>query len=504
LSQAGYMLYRARTDVEVFELDIPTGLQEDFFPRTPSSLPYSGEEIDNMDLMSSFRSSHTQMSGVFREKSRIFGAPEPVSPVEDIRIVHEVSDAELEMFYRGLSISLGAQLARVREESIRIGSLKAFNDRQTVLADEDESEKLRKGCIKGFGLPMNEKLITRLKCHCRYPGERTSRRVRLLVLDNYLIFDPEFFGPIVGQNSDIVEVRQMHSVAPADESQSTIVLTLLGERVHGLDIAANIIDYELSFKDNTHTRHLYHVLSGLCKKAEEARERDRIRPFDSPAMSVVIENSAKVFRLKKGELLVDATSNPSLFLVRTGEIRLHTKQGTVFRQVREGCCFGEVSFSRNTSAGHYSAIATCESIVLEISHDGLERALGGNHALAARFFFIVCQVIERETALTVEGVFPGTWSQKRVLEETLAPPPAASPVNLSARPTPNPMRRSNSRTHQHSQEMKDSFKEAPSAGGGRGPMHPSREGSIDLKRVRQLASNFSLSALSSRGKPPAP
>ena len=26
---------------------------------------------------------------------------------------------------------------------------------------------------------------------------------------------------------------------------------------------------------------------GLCKKAEEARDRDRLRPFDSPAMSVV-------------------------------------------------------------------------------------------------------------------------------------------------------------------------------------------------------------------------
>jgi len=28
--------------------------------------------------------------------------------------------------------------------------LQAFNDRQTVLADEDEAEKLRIGCIKVF------------------------------------------------------------------------------------------------------------------------------------------------------------------------------------------------------------------------------------------------------------------------------------------------------------------------------------------------------------------
>jgi hypothetical protein len=34
-------------------------------------------------------------------------------------------------------------------------------------------------------------------------------------------------------------------------------------------------------------------LSGHCKRAEEARERERERPFDSPAMAAVIEDSAK-------------------------------------------------------------------------------------------------------------------------------------------------------------------------------------------------------------------
>jgi len=35
------------------------------------------------------------------------------------------------------------------------------------------------------------------------------------------------------------------------------------------------------------------LLSGHCKRAEEARERERERPFDSPAMAAVIEDSAK-------------------------------------------------------------------------------------------------------------------------------------------------------------------------------------------------------------------
>jgi hypothetical protein len=47
--------------------------------------------------------------------------------------------------------------------------------------------------------------------------------------------------------------------------------------------------------------------------------------------------------------------------------------------------------------------------------------LRSNEVVASR------QVIERETRVTVEGVFPGTWSHRRADDAADAPPPPAPP-----------------------------------------------------------------------------
>jgi hypothetical protein len=145
-------------------------------------------------------------------------------------------------------------------------------------------------------------------------------------------------------------------------------VTLLGERVHGLDIAANTVEYTFAFNDSFQTRQIYHQLSSMCKKAEEKRERERQRPFETPIMSSLLEKCSVVHRIRKGEKLRQASSNSSLFLVCTGEIRLQVKGGDVFRIVGEGACFGEINFALNCTAGHYMCIANARTILLEISH----------------------------------------------------------------------------------------------------------------------------------------
>ena len=43
--------------------------------------------------------------------------------------------------------------------------------------------------------------------------------------------------------STIWALRQLHSVSPGDDdAYATLQVTLLGDRVHGLDIAANVVE----------------------------------------------------------------------------------------------------------------------------------------------------------------------------------------------------------------------------------------------------------------------
>lgn len=138
--------------------------------------------------------------------------------------MQNVPEEELADFYRGMSIMLGTRLSRIRIEAIRLGSLKALNDRQTVLAHLHESEKLRIACISMFGLPMNEKLVARSKCACTSPETHDhTKRMRMIILVKYIILDPEFFGPDISPQSEIWPLRRLCSVSPAENNASTSV-----------------------------------------------------------------------------------------------------------------------------------------------------------------------------------------------------------------------------------------------------------------------------------------
>jgi hypothetical protein len=137
--------------------------------------------------------------------------------------------------------------------------------------------------------------------------------------------------------STIWALRQLHSVSPGDDdAYATLQVTLLGDRVHGLDIAANVVEYKFAFNDSAKTRNIYYYISSMCKKAEEIRKRERLRPFETPVMASLLENCSIVHRMQQGQPLQAASSKSSLFLVCSGEIRLQVKDGSVFRIVREG------------------------------------------------------------------------------------------------------------------------------------------------------------------------
>ena len=82
----------------------------------------------------------------------------------------------------------------MQADSIRIGNLRAFSDRQTVMIEFDERERLRVRCIQHFALPMSERLLLQTKCSYRRDGGRVEN-MRLILLTNYVILDPAFYGP---------------------------------------------------------------------------------------------------------------------------------------------------------------------------------------------------------------------------------------------------------------------------------------------------------------------
>lgn len=86
--------------------------------------------------------------------------------------IKNIPPDQLSTFYRGLAINISMQLSRARLEAIRISECRAFNDRQTVLRDQDETEQLRIACIKGFSLPMTEKVAMIIKGSIKSPDFR--------------------------------------------------------------------------------------------------------------------------------------------------------------------------------------------------------------------------------------------------------------------------------------------------------------------------------------------
>lgn len=121
----------------------------------------------------------------------------------------------------------------------------------------------------------------------------------MIILSNFIVLDPEYYGPEISYNCFLIPVRQLKGVNPGSLSkggdrkskvESSLVLAILGKRILGLDIQANVVRFGIEFHHETNlTTKVYNLLSQMCRKAEEMREREKFKPFDSPEMTRVLE-----------------------------------------------------------------------------------------------------------------------------------------------------------------------------------------------------------------------
>lgn len=96
-------------------------------------------------------------------------------------------------------------------EAIRISSLRALNDQESLLASENSWETLRENCVKVARIPVHEKLSRVFRCKAKMGGT-TFPRVRVLILQNYLVLDPAIYGPVVSNRALVLRLTHMHNV----------------------------------------------------------------------------------------------------------------------------------------------------------------------------------------------------------------------------------------------------------------------------------------------------
>mmetsp|Transcript_40297 Transcript_40297/g.62905 ORF Transcript_40297/g.62905 Transcript_40297/m.62905 type:complete len:481 (+) Transcript_40297:2-1444(+) len=329
--------------------------------------------------------------------------------VDDVTLDGLDSPADLAHFYRGLAINRATYLSRVRTEATRIGSLRSFNDRQSVLLDFDENQILRKIALKQFKFPMNEKLLKKMKCAI-FTGNN-FRRLRLLFFENYVILDPNFYGPEIHLKSEVIRLVKFHSCAPGYDDNSTVVqLRLRSESLEGMDELGNVTEMPLTFQNKNSAAEGYHLLSQMCQRAEVQRLRKRLRPFDNPMMRTLMKEGGLIHQLKKADKMKMPFGFKSLYYVQSGEICLVTKQGDVSRIISEGESFGELLFALNSTSEKYSAEAVEDTTVLELKREFVLTHIGDDQTATARFFHSLSQMIEKDIVDALQESFPGSWN----------------------------------------------------------------------------------------------
>ena len=270
-------------------------------------------------------------------------------------------------FYHGVAIALAQQLERASMEYIRITRLVAMTDTDAVFLQHDIREQLLNDCVTAFQLPVTETLV--LSCQCRlltcfYGGSSTSTqdpRMRLIVLSNFIIFDPAVYGNRVERKAMVLRQEQAYTWAPTLSKQrnTTSFKAVLDTREQ--------VDYTLTFSSESICAEARRRINEFCSRADETRARLSRRPFHDPFVLDCIQRVAAEHRLREGEALEEVTTSDSLFLVKGGCVTLRCGK-MVYAQVREGGCFGEINFVKGLVSGHsYTAFASsAATVVLEL------------------------------------------------------------------------------------------------------------------------------------------
>ena len=99
-------------------------------------------------------------------------------------------------------------------------------------------------------------------------------KVRVILMSNHIILDPEIFGPVVSWKSEILRASQLHAVYMKSKAhEKCLVLEVQGERLHGLELVTNMRMYQFSFQSTAAVQYIFNRLQEMCKKAHEKRKR---------------------------------------------------------------------------------------------------------------------------------------------------------------------------------------------------------------------------------------
>jgi len=242
---------------------------------------------------------------------------------------------------------------------------------------------------------------------------RGTKKFRFIIMTNNLFFDPEIFGAHVSVNSGIIRAQQLHAVYPKLGSQKTLVIEVQEGRLHGLDLLTGIRCYEISFNSVDTLQQVLQRLREMCIKADERRQQQRYRYFESSHMLVLLEKCSCVHQLRKGMSLPEAASTDSLFVVRTGYIKMK-RFGSVYREIFEGECFGATEFVERNASGRFTAVAAEATLVLELRPSAVDVVIKSNDRHACLLYCTLCKVMDVDYREAMEEMFPGTWSRKTI------------------------------------------------------------------------------------------
>ena len=309
--------------------------------------------------------------------------------------VGDADEGTLAKMWQGVAMNLANTLERVRTESIRISRLKALTDQASLMLLCDESEKLRLDCIKKFSLPSNEQMNLHAKCFVssdediirrKYPSITSrkgvgGKRLRVIVLSDHIVFDPDIFGPSISSRSFTFRLDQLYQVydpfSPEEEAEgnkadstSSFRMKVLVDVEQGGNIscppgAHEIAELTLAFKNAEKGLDVRRALEGLCDRAAALRIKQRERPLNNRRFEDLLKRLGFRHKLKQGQYFRDASVNNSLFIVEKGSISLSCDK-EVYRLIRKGACFGETNVVKGQMSAHFQAHAGTEAPITEV------------------------------------------------------------------------------------------------------------------------------------------
>jgi hypothetical protein len=269
-------------------------------------------------------------------------------------------------------------------------------------------------------MPIHEKIVDILRCSCQMPvkGNRKAAsfpRIRLLILNTYLVLDSEYFGPEVSKDLILINHTELHSVCFLDQhTKTTLVVTMRGdlqsktksEPSFDSEAGLECNEYKMTFHTEGHAYRAFVEISRMCRAGTNARESITTNVHRSPLVVRLAKACGKLHLLNQGEELSVIKTLPALFVVRTGSLVLK-RRDKMTRIVCQGSSCGISSFVQGRCDGIHDAFAGCDdTVILELSHANMSRFMHEDAGREADFFYFLCVLIQSELDDLWHSIFP--------------------------------------------------------------------------------------------------